>query len=245
MEIQDFKFKISKAKKHNRHSLLIKLLLTIFSTTIILTLMVYGVKNLLKPIPTEIAQIEQQSQTNVAIPEPKLSALYPTAPDSTILVKASKTLTENPQRNSRSAPRTVEKTHLKTVKIGDPLRDFVKTEENKTNTYSAKQNDDLDGKILLTPSDLTKKIKVEGAKPISIEQAKRYADTDYEAEELREMQLMKDEKAELTKKQILLEKLGFLALVTLLGLAVMLLGSRIILALRLIKKPEGKHWTLK
>jgi hypothetical protein len=245
MEIQDFKFKIPKAKLHNNRPLLVKLLLTIFYTAIILTLMVYGIKKLFEPLPTEIAQIEQQSQDPMAMPESKPAVLSPTAPDSTSLVKAGKALTENPQRNSRSAPRAVGKPRLKAVKMGGSGGNFARINENKTNTYSAEQNDALDGKIILTPSDLTKKIKVKGAKPISIEQAKRYADTDYEAEELREAQRMKDEKVELARKRVLFEKLGFLVLTTLSGLALMLLGSRIIRALHLLKKPEGPHWTLK
>ncbi|MCK5583002.1 MAG: hypothetical protein KAI33_04395, partial [Elusimicrobiales bacterium] len=64
-------------------------------------------------------------------------------------------------------------------------------------------------------------------------------------EALREARRLEAIETELLRKNLLHEKLWLVALITLLGIAMMLLGSRVIRALRLLKKPEGKHWTLK
>ena len=267
MKIQNFKFNLQKATTPNKRPLFIKLLLTALCMCIILTVMAYGIKKLIEPIPKQVLWVETQSEESIPEPqsqelttilEPKTAVPSPTVSNSLKLIKVRKSPIKKPRIKARSVSSAMAKPRLRKVGLGSSGGNFAKPvykyqairkSRSAKKIYSsarpAEQTDDSDAEIILTPHDLTKKIKLKGSKPVSVEQAKLYTDIDLEAEALREERRMETIETELLRKNLLHEKLWLVALITLLGIAMMLLGSRVIRALRLLKKPEGKHWTLK
>ena len=267
MKIQNFKFNLQKATTPKKRPLFIKLLLTTLCMCIILTVMAYGIKKLIEPIPKKIMRLEPQSEESIPepqswesadMPEPKPAVLSPTVSDPLDLIKVRKSPAKSSRKKTRSVSNKAAKPRLRRVGMGSSGGNFAKplykyktirkvrpAKKVYSSALSAEQTDDENEEIILTPYDLTKKIKVKGAKPVSVEQAKLYTDMDLEAEALREARRLEAIETELLRKNLLHEKLWLVALITLLGIAMMLLGSRVIRALRLLKKPEGKHWTLK
>ncbi|MBU2573247.1 MAG: hypothetical protein KKH28_04130 [Elusimicrobia bacterium] len=99
--------------------------------------------------------------------------------------------------------------------------------------------------MFLKPSHSAPKLKMPGARPVSVALEKRYSGIDPESEMLRARERAKAAAAEAAKKQLFKEKLQLCGIITLLALPVMLFGSRILRALRLMNNPEDTHWTLK
>lgn len=94
------------------------------------------------------------------------------------------------------------------------------------------------------PALLEKKFIAKGVAPVSSETGKRY-NPDKDAEKAREKVRRQAEAAELARKRLLKEKVKLTLLITVVATAIMILGSRVIKALRLLDEPEGPHWTLK
>ena len=91
----------------------------------------------------------------------------------------------------------------------------------------------------------TKKIKVKGSAPVSKSLEERYTGTDREGEIARKKKELEFEAARARQKQLRREQLTLAGLLTLGTALVMLTGSRLVKAVKLLHKPEGRHWTLK
>ena len=102
-----------------------------------------------------------------------------------------------------------------------------------------------DGDIVLPAAALTKKVKLKGSAPVPAAVEKKYTGTDREGELLRAKKEMEVEAAAAAKRQLRREQLILAGLVLVGGSLVILIGSRIVKAVRLLHKPEGAHWTLK
>ncbi|PIU20192.1 MAG: hypothetical protein COT18_03550 [Elusimicrobia bacterium CG08_land_8_20_14_0_20_59_10] len=102
-----------------------------------------------------------------------------------------------------------------------------------------------DGAIVLSEAALSKKIKVKGSAPVSKSLEERYTGTDREGEIARKKKELEFEAARARQKQLRREQLTLAGLLTLGTALVMLTGSRLVKAVKLLHKPEGRHWTLK
>ena len=254
METRLFKLKPQKSRLHSGYPLFIRLLFTAFCAAAVLAAGLYGFKMWLEPSHAEIIPPASQLRKSAALPRPEEAVLhYPsdnkgTASGSLALVKPWKYSAENHRERPRSPARAAERPLLRPVAFGDSGGNFpelYRAPEAGVQPPPAPRPRISEGEIFLSPSDLRKKVKVKGSKPVSKELAKRYSGVDPEAERLREQLRAKTAAAEAFRKRLLREKAELLVIIIILGLAVMLLGSRIIRALRLLKRPEGSHWTLK
>ncbi len=99
--------------------------------------------------------------------------------------------------------------------------------------------------MLLKPSGPGKTIQIAGAKPVSEAMERRYAGKDPESEMRKARERAKAEEAEAAAKRLLRDQLKLSAILMVVGLFVMIFGSRILRAMRLLDEPEGTHWTLK
>jgi len=253
MESRALNLKPQRTTLRSRRPLILRLLLTAFCTAAVLTAGIYGLKKRLEAVPARVAQAaakaraEPQPEDSGALPGPEPAVLYAAAaapgaaPDSVAMVKTGRAPAGDQSESAGSAARA-SRPRLRPVGFGSSGGKFATPMYEEPAAARARRPEDG---ILLKPSDLTKKIKVKGAGPVSPAKAKRYSGIDPEAEALRARVRAKAAAAEAARKRLLLKKLELSGLIALLGLAVILAGSRVIRALRLLKRSEGAHWTLK
>lgn len=261
MKNQVFKLKPQMTTLRRRTALPVRLLLTAFYTAVSLAAGLYGVQHWpAAPVsaPAEITQTEPLPDEPVDLPEPEPAAFYPraaapgAASGSVAMVKAGKAPAEGPQESYRPSARAAAgKPRLRPATFGSSGGNFAaQPRETQATDYEPTAPEPpraraSEGEILLNPSDLSKKIKVKGAKPVSAARAKRYSGMDKESEMLRAKRLAEAEAAKAAEELLFREKLKLVGLITFVVLAISLLGSRVIRALHLLDNPDGPHWTLK
>lgn len=255
---QVLKLKPQMTTLRRRTPLPVRLLLTAFYTAVSLAAGLYGVRHWpAAPVsaPAEIARSEPQPEEPVTLPEPEPAAFYPkaaargAASGSVAMVKAGKAPAEEPQESYRPSARAAAgKPRLRPATFGSSGGNFAaQPRETADPGYApaAPRARVSEGEILLKPSDLSKKIKVKGARPVSAARAKRYSGMDKESEMLRARRLAELAAAKAAEDLLFRERLKLVGLITFVVLAISLLGSRVIRALHLLDNPDGPHWTLK
>ena len=257
---QVFKLKPQMTTLRRRTALPVRLLATAFYTAVILAAGLYGVQNWPKAAPlfapAEITQTEPLPDEPVDLPEPEPAAFYPraaapgAAKGSVAMVKAGKAPPEDSQESYRPAARAAAgKPRLRPATFGGSGGNFAaqprETQDYEQTAQETPRARVRDGEILLNQSDLSKKIKVKGARPVSTARAKRYSGMDKESEMLRAKRRAEAEAAKAAENLLFRERLKLVGLITFVVLAASLLGSRVIRALHLLDNPDGPHWTLK
>lgn len=255
---QVFKLKPQMTTLRRRTPLTVRLLATAFYTAFILAAGLYGVRHwpaAPASSPAEIAQTEPQPEEPATLPEPEPAAFYPraaaqgAASGSVAMVKAGEAPAEEPRESYRpSARASAGKPRLRPATFGSSGGNFAsQPRETQTPGYEppTPRARARDGEILLSQSDLSKKIKLKGARPVSAARAKRYSGMDKEAEMLRARRLAEAAAAKAAEELLFREKLKLVGLITFVVLAISLLGSRVIRALHLLDNPDSPHWTLK
>lgn len=236
-----------------RRSLILKLLLTAFWTALVVAAGLYGVKRVLEREPAAPAEAAVASSTpeqeDAPLPAPERLPLenagYGAAPSagSLALVKKGKLPGDpEPDATSRQAVRP----RLRPASFGGSGGNFASpglSGEAEAPAIARKRN--LPEGVILNQAALAKKIAVKGARPVPDATAKRYSGIDPESDALRffkqrQAQAQAESYKQLRREQLLLSGLILLAIIVL-----MVAGSRVIHALRLIEKPDGPHWTLK
>ncbi|PKQ19286.1 MAG: hypothetical protein CVT66_10875 [Actinobacteria bacterium HGW-Actinobacteria-6] len=235
-----------------RRSLILKLLLTAFWTALLAAAGLYGFKLVLEREPAApeapVAAEPVTAQDDEALPAPERLPLADagngSAPSagSLALVKKGK-LPEDPGPDavSRAA-----RPRLRPVSFGGSGGNFASPgfgEETGAPAPARRRN--LPEGVILNQAALAKKIKVKGARPVPAGTAKRYSGMDPESEALRFFRQRQTEARAESFKQLRREQLLLSGLILLSIVALMVAGSRVIHALRLIEKPDGPHWTLK
>lgn len=235
-----------------RRSLILKLLLTALWTALLAAAGLYGFKLVLERKPAAagapVAAKPAAAQDDEALPAPERLPLAEAAGGSApsagslALVKKGK-LPEDPE------PEAVSRTsrpRLRPVSFGGSGGNFASPgfgEEAERPVAARRRN--LPEGVILNQAALAKKIKVKGALPVSVETAKRYSGMDPEPEALRFFRQRQTEARAESHKQLRREQLLLSGLILLSIIVLMVAGSRVIHALRLIEKADGPHWTLK
>ena len=236
-----------------RRSLILKLLLTAFWTGLLVAAGLYGFKLVLErqPAAPEAPSAEQP------VPEPGIETLpaperlpladagYAAAPSAGSLALIKKgTLPGDAELDPVS--RQAAKPRLRPASFGGSGGNFASSgfsEETEAPAPARKRN--LPDGVILNQAALAKKIAVKGARPVPVATAKRYSGIDPESEALRFFKQRQAEAQAESYKQLSREQLLLSGLILLAIIALMVAGSRVIHALRLIEKPDGPHWTFK
>lgn len=234
-----------------RRSLILKLLLTAFWTGLLAAAGLYGFKLVLErePAAPETPSAEQPvlepGIETLPAPERLPLADAGTAPSagSLALVKKGKLPEDTePDAVSKRAARP----RLRPASFGGSGGNFASpgfSEETEAPAPARKRN--LPDGVILNQAALAKKIAVKGARPVSVATAKRYSGIDPESEALRYFKQRQAEAQAEAYRQLRREQLTLSGLILLAIIALMIAGSRVIHALRLIEKPDGPHWTFK
>jgi len=236
-----------------RRSLILKLLLTAFWTALVVAAGLYGVKRVLEREPAApeapVAAEPAAAQEDEALPAPERlpladagSGAAPSA-GSLALVKKEK-FPEDPEPDAPS--RQAARPRLRPASFGGSGGNFPRpgfSEETEAPVPARRRN--LPEGVILNQAALAKKIKVKGARPVSVATAKRYSGIDPESDALRFFKQRQAEALAESYKQLRREQLLLSGLILLSIIVLMVAGSRVIHALRLIEKADGPHWTLK
>lgn len=236
-----------------RRSLILKLLLTAFWTGLLLAAGLYGVKLVLEREPAApdapvAAEPAPEPETeSLPAPErlPLADAGYAAAPSagSLALVKKGK-LPEDPEPDAVS--KRTARPRLRPASFGGSGGNFASPgfgEETEEPVTARKRN--LPDGVILNQTALAKKIKVKGARPVSVAAAKRYSGIDPESDALRYFRQRQAEAQAEAYKQLRREQLALSGSILLFIIVLMVAGSRVIHALRLIEKADGPHWTFR
>jgi hypothetical protein len=234
-----------------RRSLILKLLLTGFWTALVVGAGLYGLKLVLGREPAvpdaPVAAEPVTAREDEPLPAPERlpladAGIAPSA-GSLALVKKGK-LPEDP--GPAPASKQAARPRLRPAGFGGSGGNFASpglSEETEATAPARRRN--LPEGVVLNQAALAKKIKVKGARPVSVATAKRYSGIDPEAEALRFFKERQAEAQVEAYKQLRREQLLLSGLILLAIIALMVAGSRVIRALRLIERPDGPHWTLK
>lgn len=234
-----------------RRSLILKLLLTFFWTALVAAAGLYGFKLVLEREPSApeapIAAEPVAAQEDEALPTPERLPLADagTAPPagSLALVKKGK-IPEDPE--PAPAARQPARPRLRPASFGGSGGNFASPGfSEQTEEAAPVRRRNLPEGVVLNQAALANKIKVKGARPVSVATAKRYSGIDPESEALRFFKQRQAEAQAESYKQLRREQFLLSGLILLVIIALMVAGSRVIHALRLIEKPAGPHWTLK
>ncbi len=234
-----------------RRSLILKLLLTAFWTGLLVAAGLYGFKLVLErePAAPEAPSAEQP------VPEPGIETLpaperLPLAAAGTAPSAGSLALVKKGKLPEDTEPDAVSKRaarpRLRPASFGGSGGNFASpgfTDETELPAPVRKRN--LPDGVILNQAALVKKIKVKGARPVSVAAAKRYSGIDPESDALRYFKQRQAEAQAEAYRQLRREQLTLSGLILLAILALMIAGSGVIDALRLIEKPDGPHWTFK
>jgi len=235
-----------------RRSLILKLLLTAFWTALVLAAGLYGVKRVLEREPAApaapVAAEPAPEPGTESLPPPErlpAGAGYGPGPKagSLALIKKGK-LPEDPEPDAVS--RQASRPRLRPASFGGSGGNFAGPglSEETEEPAPARRRNTPEG-VILNQAALVKKIKVKGARPVPVATAKRYSGIDPESEALRFFRQRQAEAQAESYKQLRREQLTLSGLILLSILALMVAGSRVIHALRLIEKADGPHWTFK
>ena len=234
-----------------RRSLILKLLLTAFWTALVLAAGLYGVKRVLErqPAAPESPAAEElvPAQEDEALPAPERLTLAdagtaPSAGSLALIKKGTLPGDAEPDAVSRQSA----KPRLRPASFGGSGGNFASPgfgEEAEAAAPARKRN--LPDGVVLNQAALAKKIAVKGARPVSVATAKRYSGIDPESDALRYFKGRQAEAQAEAYKQLRREQLTLSGLILLFIVVLMVAGSRVIHALRLIEKPDGPHWTFK
>jgi hypothetical protein len=236
-----------------RRSIILKLLLTAFWTALVLAAGLYGVKQVLErePAAPEAPVAAEPAPEPEAEPLPAPERLpladagsgASTSAGSLALVKKGK-LPEDPEPDAAS--KRAARPRLRPASFGGSGGNFASPgfgEETEAPAPDRRRN--LPDGVILSQTALAKKIKVKGARPVSVATAKRYSGIDPESDALRFFKQRQAEAQAESYRQLRREQLLLSGLILLSIIALMVAGSRVIHALRLIEKADGPHWTFK
>lgn len=234
-----------------RRSLILKLLLTAFWTALVLAAGLYGLKLVLErqPAAPESPAAEElvPAQEDEALPAPErlpLADAGTATPAGSLALIKKGTLPGDAEPDA--VPRQAAKPRLRPASFGGSGGNFASPgfgEETAERPPARRRN--LPEGVILNQKALAKKIAVKGARPVSVAAAKRYSGIDPESDALRYFKGRQAEAQAESYRQLRREQLTLSGLILLAILALMVTGSRVIHALRLIEKPDGPHWTFK